>query len=78
MQEIMGHASITTTLDLYGHLYPGEMDRYADRLNEAAGMSDQADNAAKMRQMTIWTRMRTSRTTMTKAIGSIPPPCSSR
>ena len=21
----MGHASITTTLDLYGHLYPGEM-----------------------------------------------------
>jgi integrase len=21
LQEIMGHASITTTLDLYGHLY---------------------------------------------------------
>ena len=38
LQEIMGHASITTTLDLYGHLYPGDMDRYADRLNEAAGM----------------------------------------
>ena len=35
LQEIMGHASITTTLDLYGHLYPGEMDRYADRLDEA-------------------------------------------
>jgi integrase len=45
LQEIMGHASITTTLDLYGHLYPGEMDRYADRLNEAVGMTD----AAKMR-----------------------------
>jgi integrase len=30
-QEIPGHASITTTLDLYGHLYPGDMDRYADR-----------------------------------------------
>jgi hypothetical protein len=45
MQEITGHASITTTLDLYGHLYPGEMDRYADRLNDAAGMTD----AAKMR-----------------------------
>jgi hypothetical protein len=45
LQEIMGHASITTTLDLYGHLYPGEMDRYANRLNEAAGMTD----AAKMR-----------------------------
>jgi Phage integrase family len=35
LQEIMGHASITTTLDLYGHLYPGEMDRYADRLDGA-------------------------------------------
>ena len=41
----MGHASITTTLDLYGHLYPGEMDRYADRLDDAATASD----AAKMR-----------------------------
>jgi hypothetical protein len=41
LQEIMGHASITTTLDLY----PGEMDGYADRLNEAAGMSDVADDA---------------------------------
>jgi len=49
LQEILGHASITTTLDLYGHLYPGEMDRYADRLDEAAGMSDGADDAAKMR-----------------------------
>jgi integrase len=27
LQEIMGHASITTTLDLYGHLYPGEIHR---------------------------------------------------
>jgi hypothetical protein len=25
------------------------MDRYADRLNEAAGMTDAADDAAKMR-----------------------------
>jgi hypothetical protein len=49
LQEIMGRASITTTLDLYGHLYPGEMDRCADRLNEAAGMTDAADDAAKMR-----------------------------
>ena len=36
LQEIMGHSSITTTLDLYGHLYPGDMDRYADRLHSAA------------------------------------------
>lgn len=24
-------------MDLYGHLYPGDMDRYADRLDDAAG-----------------------------------------
>ena len=40
-----GPCHITTTLDLYGHLYPGEMDRYADRLDEAATEGD----AAKMR-----------------------------
>jgi hypothetical protein len=33
-QEIMGRAGITTILDLY----PGELGRYAGRLNEAAGM----------------------------------------
>ena len=38
-----GHASITTTLDLYGHLYPGEMDRYADRLDDAATNDDAAE-----------------------------------
>jgi hypothetical protein len=31
----LGHASITTTHDLYGHLYPGDMDRYADHLGTA-------------------------------------------
>ena len=47
LQEILGHASITTTLDLYGHLYPGEMDRYAARLDDETGMTD----AAKCGQM---------------------------
>jgi Phage integrase family len=42
LQEIMGHASITTTLDLYDHLYPGDIDRYADRLDSAAGATDPA------------------------------------
>jgi hypothetical protein len=23
-------------LDLYGHLYPGDLDKYADRLDDAA------------------------------------------
>ena len=38
----MGHASITTTLDLSVHLYPGEMDRYADRLDSAASDAGKA------------------------------------
>ncbi|MGH3344632.1 MAG: tyrosine-type recombinase/integrase [Carbonactinosporaceae bacterium] len=29
LQIILGHSSITMTLDLYGHLYPDEMDRWA-------------------------------------------------
>jgi hypothetical protein len=43
LQEIMGHASITTTLDLYGHLYPGDMDRYADRLDSGADEAGKAE-----------------------------------
>jgi hypothetical protein len=42
LQESIGYASITTTLDLYGHLYPGEMDRYAGRLDSAAGNAGKA------------------------------------
>ena len=42
LQEILGHASITTTLDLYGHLYPGDMDKYADRLDDAADATGEA------------------------------------
>jgi hypothetical protein len=42
LQAILGHASITTTLDLYGHLYPGDMDRYADRLDSAASDTGEA------------------------------------
>lgn len=38
LQEILGHASITTTPDLYGHLYPGDMDKYADRLDDAVNL----------------------------------------
>ena len=47
VQEIMGHASITTTLDLYGHLYAGDMDRYADRLGDAAEEADPGQNDEK-------------------------------
>jgi integrase len=36
VQRILGHSSVAITLDLYGHLYPDEMDRWADRLGEIA------------------------------------------
>jgi hypothetical protein len=42
VQEIHGYASITTTLGLYGHLYPGDMDRYAAQLSSAAERADPA------------------------------------
>ena len=48
LQVIMGHASITTTLDLYGHLYPGDMDRYADLLGEAAEAVDPAKSGQRI------------------------------
>jgi integrase len=49
LQEILGHASITTTLELYGHLYPGDMDKYADRLGDTAEDAADASGKAKTR-----------------------------
>ena len=53
LQEIMEHASITTTLDLYGHFYPGEMDRYADRLDSAAESAGPAKIQGPSGEITI-------------------------
>ena len=33
---MLGHASVAITLDRYGHLYPGDVHQYVDRLGEAA------------------------------------------
>jgi hypothetical protein len=35
--RLPGHAGITTTLYLYGHLYPADMDLWVDRLDAAGG-----------------------------------------
>ena len=35
IQAHLGHSSIQVTLDLYGHLFPDEMDRLAERLDAA-------------------------------------------
>lgn len=36
VQAMLGHASATLTLDRYGHLFEGELDALADRLDAAA------------------------------------------
>lgn len=33
VQTMLGHASATTTWDRYGHLYDGDLDSVADRLD---------------------------------------------
>lgn len=35
VQRMLGHASVTLTLDRYGHLFPDELDGVALRLDEA-------------------------------------------
>lgn len=34
IKERLGHASITTTMDVYGHLFPNKQKNTADRLDE--------------------------------------------
>ena len=36
VQVMLGHASATQTLDLYGHLFGDELDAVADRIDAAA------------------------------------------
>jgi integrase len=43
VQRILGHGSISITLDLYGHIYPDEMDIWADRLGELAEQAMRPD-----------------------------------
>ena len=35
VQAMLGHATATLTLDLYGHLYPDELNEVAARLDAA-------------------------------------------
>jgi integrase len=40
IQERLGHASIKTTLDIYGHLFDGLDEAAADRLEETLAAAD--------------------------------------
>lgn len=37
---MLGHESATMTLDLYGHLFPDQLDDVAQRLDAAARLAD--------------------------------------
>jgi hypothetical protein len=39
IQSHLGHSSITVTLDRYGHLFPADLDRLADRLEAARNVA---------------------------------------
>lgn len=39
IQQHLGHSSITVTMDRYGHLFPDDMDRLADELNNVYSRS---------------------------------------
>ncbi|MFP5578433.1 MAG: tyrosine-type recombinase/integrase [Acidimicrobiia bacterium] len=46
LQRMLGHSSAVLTLDRYGHLFPGQAESVADRLDEmaeAAGVVQRAD-----------------------------------
>jgi len=55
LQEITGHASITTTLDLYGHLYPGDMDRTQTALTvpPTKPIRPKSDQMGRIRMRTV-------------------------
>jgi integrase len=49
LQRRLGHSSAVLTLDRYGHLFPGQAESVANRLNEmaqAAGIVQRADVVA--------------------------------
>jgi hypothetical protein len=48
IQAQLGHSSIQVTLDLYGHLFPDDMDRLASQL-DAAHEAASGQNAASVR-----------------------------
>src|SRR3546814_8837117 len=49
LQRMLGHSSAVLTLDRYGHLFPGQAESVADRLDEmaeAAGVVQRAEVVA--------------------------------
>jgi integrase len=49
LKALMGHASITTTLDRYGHLFPGHDDEVMDGLDATFNAVPAPDNVVELR-----------------------------
>jgi integrase len=46
VQRLLGHASAAMTLDIYASLFDDDLDRVAERLNDAALRDQTGTNAA--------------------------------
>lgn len=53
VQQMLGHASAVMTLDLYGHLFPDQLDEVADRMDAAARESAVARALPKTRLLDL-------------------------
>jgi len=54
LQAQTGHASATVTLDRYGHLFPDELQRLADRLQEAYTEPSRTQHGSCRRRRLLW------------------------
>jgi len=50
LQRMLGHASAAMTLDLYGHLMPGQAEAVAERLDAAARGTAKSKNSTRAKR----------------------------
>ena len=48
LQRMLGHASAALTVDRYGHLFPGQAQSVAERLDEKARLATPAGSPADL------------------------------
>jgi integrase len=48
VQKRMGHATAAMTLDVYGHLFPDELDSIAERLDQVRADALEARRASRV------------------------------
>jgi integrase len=60
VQQMLGHKSATMTLDLYGHLFPDQLDEVGDALDAAARATDVSPMCPKPDVTAIRARQQTT------------------